>query len=514
MSPDLFNAHTRPPLLFVTHLPSASSFYASIIQPLGLQFLSSPPVQTIPPTPAVLNYGYITQGPAGLKHVVVFSVTQGRPGAIRPAKIGLSACSEAAVKEFWKKSALLNKGVRTPGKLDYLVENEEEGGAEIVVSRTRDFDGNMLEAVYRRGDRGYGGGGGGGGGGGIGYGPRREAIEMSPAQKEARRVLEWQEQVARSIGDSGSTGGAASVISSSDIVDDGYRPVARRADSYPVQGSERQVPLRLVRRETTTTEHYRRPDERESGARGMSGKAVIESPERERRPPAAMRRASYGNQTHYTQVAQSPREMAPPRSYVSARGEGGPRYDVQYLDAAPRVHQIDNKSHVSERPNRSVRGASSARSRSEVGSRYDRPLTIQPAMSQSRARSPSRSHASQRSSYKTTKERSPSRSRRTESHVSARSHHSHSTAKQSPPPATSTIKIRSVPSEGSRRTMHSGYERDVERARQVPLPVSIVSGTGYAASVAPSDSVSSIGIKRERERLRDRMSVRDSRGGW
>jgi hypothetical protein len=71
-----------------------------------------------------------------------------------------------------------------------------------------------------------------------------------------------------------------------------------------------------------------------------------------------------------------------------------------------------------------------------------------------------------------------------------------------------------VPSEGSRRTMHSGYERDVERARHVPLPVSIVSGTGYAASVAPSDSVSSIGIKRERERLRDRMSVRDSRGPW
>ena len=124
---------------------------------------------------------------------------------------------------------------------------------------------------------------------------------------------------------------------------------------------------------------------------------------------------------------------------------------------------------------------------------------------------------SQRSSYRTAKEGSPSRSRRTESHVSARSHHSHhshSTAKQSPPPATSTIKIRSVPSEGSRRTMHSGYERDVERARHVPLPVSIVSGTGYAASVAPSDSVSSIGIKRERERLRDRMSVRDSRGPW
>lgn len=63
--------------------------------------------------------------------------------------------------------------------------------------------------------------------------------------------------------------------------------------------------------------------------------------------------------------------------------------------------------------------------------------------------------------------------------------------------------------------MHSGFERDVERARQVPLPISVVSGPGYAVSVAPSDSVSSVGIKRERERLRDRMSIRDGGSrGW
>jgi hypothetical protein len=72
-----------------------------------------------------------------------------------------------------------------------------------------------------------------------------------------------------------------------------------------------------------------------------------------------------------------------------------------------------------------------------------------------------------------------------------------------------------MPSERERRVMHSGFERDVERARHVPLPTSIVSGPGYAVSVAPSDSVSSVGIKRERERLRDRMSVRDGvPRGW
>jgi hypothetical protein len=524
LPPQPVNNHSRPPLLFVTHLPSASSFYASIIQPLGLQFLSSPKPQfsTVPPTPPVLNYGYLTQGPAGLKSVIVFSITQGRPGV--RGKIRLSASSEEAVTEFWKKSAVVNKGIRTPGKLDYLAENEEEG--EIVIARTRDFDGNMLEAVYRPRDRGYGYGGG-----GV---PRREVIETAATEKEARRVLEWQEQVARSIGESGGSGGAASVISEGG--EGGYRPVAvRRADSYPVQGSERAVPMRLVRRDTVTTEHYRRPDERGEGGRGISGKAVIgtllgaaagaaiayamvrsESPER--RPAVAPRRASYGNQMHYTQIAQTPmqRERLPARSYVSARDEGRPRYaDVEYVDQAPRVHQIDDKSYVSQRPSRSVHGGSRARSRSEVGPRYERPLTIQPARTESSARSPS--HLSQRSSYKTARERSPSRSRHTGSHVSTRSHHSHSTAKQSPPPpvATSTIKIRSMPMERERRVMHSGFERDVERAREVPLPVSVVSGMGYAASVAPSDSVSSVGIKRERERLRERMSIRDgARGGW
>ncbi len=286
--------------------------------------------------------------------------------------------------------------------------------------------------------------------------------------------------------------------------------------------------MRLVRRGTVTTEHYRRPDERGEG-RGISSKAVIgtllgaaagaafayamvrsESPER--RPSPAPRRASYGNQTHYTQVSQSPRERLPARSYVSAREEGRPRYvDVEYVDQAPRVHQIDDKSYVSQRPGRSVQGGSRARSRSEVGPRYERPMIL-PSRTQSRARSPSQS---QRSSYKTARERSPSRSKKTGSHVSTKSYHSNSTAKQSPPPpvSTSTIKIRSMPSEG-RRVMHSGYERDVERARQVPLPMSVVSGPGYAVSVAPSDSVSSVGIKRERERLRERMSMRDGPRGW
>jgi hypothetical protein len=216
------------------------------------------------------------------------------------------------------------------------------------------------------------------------------------------------------------------------------------------------------------------------------------------------------------------------RSYASGRGEEArPRY-IEYIAEPPRVPdvamaRIEDKSYVSQRPERSSQ-TTRARSRSEVGPRYERPLTVLP--SPSIARSPT-SHASHRSSYKTAesmRERSPSRSRRTGSHVSSRSYHTVSTKKASPPPPShvSTTRIVVGRSERERRMMHSGLEREVERrssvverARQVPLPVSVVSGMGYAESVAPSDSVSSIGTKRERERLMGRMSNRDgSSRGW
>jgi len=296
----------------------------------------------------------------------------------------------------------------------------------------------------------------------------------------------------------------------------------RRADSYPVQGAER--PLRLVRRETVMTEHYRRPEEESQGGggRGMSGKAVIESPERA--PVPVPRRASYQG-SHYTHVSQSPRgervvERIPARSYASGRDGGArPKY-VEYVAQEPRaleqpsVARIDDKSYVSQRPSRTSQ-TSRARSRSE-GPRYERPLTILPA--QSEARSPV-SHVSHRSSYKTAESRregSPSRSRKSGSHVSSRSYHSVSTAKVSPSPPTTTTRIQVVPSERERRSMHSDRRSSVvERARNVPLPTSVASGMGYAASVAPSDSVSSVGVKRERERLRERMSIRDGVSrGW
>ena len=140
---------SKTPLIFVTHLPSASSFYASILQPLGLQFLFSPPPLLTPfAVGVVLNYGYVRVSPAGPQHVVIFSITQSLPGKIiNPARITLSAGSEKAVRDFYAKSEILNSGLRTPAKLEILPAISQSGveGTSIDIRAiTKDFDNNML----------------------------------------------------------------------------------------------------------------------------------------------------------------------------------------------------------------------------------------------------------------------------------------------------------------------------------------------------------------------------------
>ena len=486
------------PIIEVSHLPSSASFYAAVIQPLGLQYLSSSPTAG---GPACLHFGLVSD----IGTEIVFSLVS-RP-APRRSYIYLTAPSPKSVTDFHKTCLLAH----------HQTDNTIEINSAESIARTRDFDGNMLEAVYSsRGGR------------------RVPTIHTAATENEARRVLEWQHNVAKSIS---AQSDARSEVSGTSHRSHQPLPVTyRRAESYPPP-SER--PMRLVRRETITTEHYRREDERAraaSGGGGISGKAVIgtllgaaagaavayamvrsESPQRMAPPPMG-RRASYGDRgsgSSYTHVPlERVVERVPARSYISARDDGErPRYAERYTLPAPpssRVHdlgRIEERSHVSHRSDRSGRG-SRERSRSEVGSRYERPLTILPP----RARSPpASSHVSRRShkSHHSSDTRtSPSRHGKAESYISSRSHRTESTLKgqpvatvqyipASPSSRTSTTTIRVVPKDEERRSMIS--------ARHVPLPRSMVSGMGYASSVAPSDSVSSVGSKRERERLRERM---------
>lgn len=558
------------PIIQVSHLPSAASFYASLTQPLGLRYLSATPV-----TPATLHFGRIVANDNTETKEILFSLAQASGPNPPITEIYFAAPSPKSVVDFYTKSKALN-----PSERGHLIEPTEDGGER---AATRDLDGNMLEAVYSS---------------------RRArshvpTLETASTEKEARRVLEWQKDVARSV----SAGDGHSQVSS------GTQEILR---SYP-----RGAP-KLVTRHTVTTEHYdhdpihtgslRGAPIPQQDSSGMSGKAIIgtilgaaagaaaayamvrsESPENTHQPsPPTGRRASFaglgGTFTHVAPPAPVQRvvEMEPARSYAGSRGETArPRY-VQYTIAAPHpgitrshtfdgspshaLQRIEERSHVSHRSGRSHHGSTRERSRSEHGSRFNKPLTIMPAPRDespgthvshrshkshrshhsssssgekshhtSKSKSHAPSHVSESKSHHTSKSHVPSHvlrskshhsshSTKAESYTSAKSHRSESTVKAAPSrTSTTTIKIVGRDGErdvhgygdsGEKRSYISAREVPLPRsvisgvsARDIPLPRSMVSGVGYAASVAPSDSVSSVGSKRERERLRERMGM-------
>ncbi|KAH7369520.1 hypothetical protein BKA65DRAFT_623 [Rhexocercosporidium sp. MPI-PUGE-AT-0058] len=549
---------TDPPLIQVAHLPSAASFYGSLTQPLGLQFLSATPV-----SPACLHFGYVQPTSSGPRKVTVFTVSQAAHP--RLSHITLSAPSPKAVYDFHGKSQLLNQD-RGRG------ENTFDQGDDEERALTRDFDGNMIEAVYSTRAQ--------------GSNPHDTlAIEPAGLDKESKRVLEWQQDVARSI--SGSQAGSQVSYRGEEQAGPG---TFRRADTFPSDfGRER--PMRLVRRETVTTEHYsqaeRERERKEAASKGISGKAVLGTllgaaagaafayaMTRSESPPSSstIRRSSAPQYTHEP-IRMEDRERVvetrtiPARSYVSERARDRdvqPRY-VQYTIAAPpariaaqpELARIEERSHVSTRSRRS---GGKEREGSEVSKHYERPLTILPAPSRDRSPASHVSHRTRKSGSGSGSGSSVERERRRESprdrereaeseYMSARSHHSASTIKpavpQPPSSRVSSSTIRIVPQPPDAREVDvdrksyiserdrdrdGGRDRDRERrstvsarqvplppstvmsARQVPLPRSMASGGGYAASVAPSDSVSSVGSKRERERLRERMHVRGPAG--
>jgi hypothetical protein len=499
---------TSCPVIEVSHLPSAASFYAAITQPLGLQYLSS----SASPSPTRLYFGHQLD-PTTNQPRTLFALKQASLSTPpQQSIIRLSAPSPAAAESFYKKALLANNGQKDH---EFEKTSDEEARAKV-----EDLDGNMLEAVYS-----------------SRAGRRISTIETASTEKEARRVLAWQEEVARSTAASDvQPSGAAS-----DYGDPRQPPPYRRADTFPRVAEQ---PMRLVRRETVTTEHYRNERDRTvidgrggGGGNGFTGMKLAgtllgaaagafvayqmvrsESPPRIAPPP---RRASYGDHASgytHTRPVETVRaiERIPARSYVSTKDPSRyVKYPISPPPAPSRaqaedIARIEERSHVSRRSARDSEKGSRIRSRSEVGTRYDRPLTILPP----RSRSPGASHVSHRSHKSHHSKRDSER----ESYVSARSQRTESTVKPvqyvtATPSKVTTTTIRLVPKDDDRRSevsfaRHIPLPRSEVSARHVPLPASVVSGRGYTASVAPSDSVSSIGSKRERERLRERMRER------
>jgi hypothetical protein len=549
-----------PPVIQVDHLPSASSFYATITQPLSIRYLSA--TQTYPYT---LHFGRPT--PSGPE--VLFSLTQ----AITPNpplnSLVLPASNTKQIKEFYSKCRQFNPECLETGIIDL---DSGEGQKAI----TRDVDGNIIEAVYAP------------------YGVSTE--------KEARRVLEWQKSVAASVHDDDTR-----TVSRRDL------GAGRRVES---------APMRLVKRETVTETWAPLITAAEKVSNGMGntgitgqtivgtllGAVAVTRMNEPTTPPEIVEvipASSHASQRQQDGIVDGARYTR----YMIAPAPSPPapllRAGTWTAGESRQQLQIDNKSHVSARSSTSRRTTGSkTRSRSEhpsaAESRFDRPLALLPApdrdgdnythvsrrshksrsqshVSGSRSHTPRRddvievfedphrhsddeggkSSHSRRSKHSSHSKHSKS-SRHVEdtaseggSYTSARTHASSSTIKASRQRRNSHADgavITIVGKEGTRsfntrdleeRTPRSSRSRvsardvplprSVVSAREVPLPMSTVSsrlrqgkdrekeyridGEGGwmgddAASVAPSDSVSCVGYKRERERLRGRMDSR------
>ncbi len=186
------------PLIHVTHLPSSHSFYAQVVQPLGISYLNTSSSASgskcmhfgIPPSETIFT---LQESPR-----------------LSPTTMTLRASNSTQVTQFHTRALEAN----TTGRNTNLISKDENAA----FARTVDLDGNLLEVVYER----HPGSGSqkqrrGSGSGSVRSNRRLQREEIgsshthtevvnqgttittSSTAKEAQRVLSWQREVARSV---------------------------------------------------------------------------------------------------------------------------------------------------------------------------------------------------------------------------------------------------------------------------------------------------------------------------
>lgn len=180
------------PIIQVADITHATSFYANVCTPLGIVYLTT----TNAPNGARQQHF----GIAGTPSETFFSLQES--SKIRPSTITLTATSATQVTNFHTFALSSQAGHGTN-----LISQTDSGA----VAKTTDLDGNLLEVRYERRLR-----RGSNGGGSIrsGHASRMErqnssnshregtTITTASTAKEAKRVLEWQRTVARSVSES------------------------------------------------------------------------------------------------------------------------------------------------------------------------------------------------------------------------------------------------------------------------------------------------------------------------
>jgi hypothetical protein len=520
------------PVVEVSHLPSSASFYAAVSQPLGIYFLPHT-------SGSSLDFGL--PGSPTLPCEVLFTLCESK----NPQRSHLKflASSQGVVNEFhWR--ALQASSHEIPS--NYLLKHT----AEDSLAQITDLDGNMLEARFNR---------------------RNSAPLLSKVStaKEARRVLEWQRDVAMSLSD------GASISSSSSHV----RKAPPQVRSSSPRDRDRDQEPRLQRRETIATSHHQPKEQQvEAGSSFLSGMsnqaligtllgaaagaavayAMVQSEEPKPSDPVRPKLVSY----HTSPSAVSPKAQEVEHTIEAASTVSESQVGSQAKKAEEQRHvvrysllgksglgEIDEEKSVSHRTREpepsQVRESEGKRGGSEI-SKSSRHTSKSSKHKEHHTETSSaaggsgtgRSDKSDREGHSKSKSKGEDKSeaKSHSSYVSARSevksHRSHASPRSEASTVKPKEKARSKVTttltvsnkEAVDRASQKASQRDsVISARDIQLPEStytVISARHYSlpesipsVSVAPSDSISSVGMKREsissvgmkRERGRRRM---------
>jgi len=508
------------PFLEVAHLPSSSSFYSAILQPLGLRYLSS--LETDRASSPSGGSPCATYG-ASISQTPILQLRQvGNP---KPSHIVLTAQSPTAVNDFHRFALRANPDIVSSASAAANVGGLDPAEARQSCAKVTDFDGNIMEVVYRPppSDRGsqYGG-------------STVRKTQSTPA--EATRILNWNYGV---------------TVASPATVLQNREPAPRY-----VRDDE---PYRVLRRAVTTSSGiYDANVSPRQNSSGLSTSAVVgtllgvaagaaagaaltysmvksdraRAPQQEFDAPAFTRRSTFpaapcsnDRSPRYVEVERTVEKVRYPHDHMPADSRRSPpEYIARYSqvgNSRGSTREVEDLYDATRGRHSShhARTVGSVRTRSEAATAR-RPLLITETEHRSSVGSSSSRYGNTPPITRSTVQRSQTFDvSDRESYVSARTQRTSSTIRPLPAPLAASPAAPLVPRSrsGSRVTMtsavkvpaqsHASKGRSLSRAgshisaRNVPLPASAV-GSRYTdwddddRSIVPEDSISCVGSQR------------------
>ncbi|KAL2114981.1 hypothetical protein VTJ04DRAFT_10644 [Mycothermus thermophilus] len=518
-----------PPFLEVDHLPSSTSFYSAILQPLGLRYFSK---EGSGPFPSV-TFADLTNTP----FLQLRQVISSRERPLRRSHLALSAPSADAAEDAYQfaKQAVLRhpsdpyaypSGVASARRIE-----ASSGGTRVLIT---DFVGNMLEIVYQPPPE---------------YPPHYTGSTVRytrSTSEEATRILTWNYDVATSSLPSPSSASEASVRTPTRR---SYAPAPAYDDDY----DEDDAPRPSFRRSVTTgTSSYAPAKSARENSNGLSAGAVVGTLLGVG-AAAAMGAYAYNNMTKRDKGGRSyrgddydppsfSRRSTYPEKYVDGYSDRKGRYvEVERTIERPRYPDEDDddyyptSSDYRRPPPEYIARYSEAPPRNrdledvyEVDLRGRRHASTRSRPSSGRTRSESTPYrdpypgaevVEHRTSYSSRSARHPPIVQRAytydtpdrDSYVSARSHRSSSTLRGAPaPPPPPVLDPYDSPSHhhsrsGSRVITTTTYKLTPTGAREAySREGSYVSARHVPLPESRSPSYISAGHERERHRERER----------